>query len=255
MSPIPSPPVVRVLEGAEGVADLLLGELRQVLAETERPLISFATGATYAAMLGCLAAELRDGRIDGRPFTATHLDEYLQFPPDRPGGMVHELTSSCAPLRQMLEDGLLVPVPHDGSPDALLDHEQALLGLGGVRLQFLGIGRNGHLAFNEPGTAFDTMFHVTRLSASTRDDARLRFATEEPPDSAATAGLGSILAAERLVLCAFGAAKAPAVAAMLEGEVSTDCPASVVRLHENVLVVLDRAACADLRNTKVATAT
>ena len=125
-------------------------------------------------------------------------------------------------------------------------HQQRLQRAGGVKLQLLGIGRNGHLAFNEPGTSFDTGFHVTKLAETTRDDARARFAPEEPPHDAVTSGLATIHAAERLVLCAFGAAKREAVRAMLRGEVTEACPASMVRRHGNVLVLLDPAAAAGL---------
>jgi glucosamine-6-phosphate deaminase len=129
---------------------------------------------------------------------------------------------------------------------AIAAHAERLQLAGGVALQFVGIGRNAHLAFNEPGTPFDVGFHTATLSAATRDDARARFAPDEPPRRAVTSGLATILAARRIVLCAFGAAKAPAVQSMLHGEVSPACPASVLRRHGNVLVVLDRAAAAGL---------
>ena len=255
MSTTEQPLTIRVLEHASASVDVLLEEFRQVVAEQEQPLISFATGATYTRMLEGLAQQMDEGRVDWRAFHATHLDEYLHYPVDRVGGMVHELVAACPPLQQMVEQGSFVPVPHDGSLDALVDHQQALADLGGVRLQLLGIGRNGHLAFNEPGTALDSTFHVTRLSAVTRRDAQARFGEEAVPERAASAGLASIMAADRLVLCAFGENKAPAVAAMLEGEVGPDCPASVLRRHPNVVVLLDRPACRDLRETPVAQAT
>lgn len=255
MSTTEQPLNVRVLDRATASVDLLLEEIRGVLAAYEQPLISFATGATYTRMLEALALEMREGRVDPQAFHATHLDEYLHFPSDRQGGMVHELVSACPPLEQMIEQGSFLPVPHDGSADALADHEQALAGLGGVRLQLLGIGRNGHLAFNEPGTAPDSRFHVTRLTAVTRRDAAGRFGDDEVPERAASAGLASIMMAERLVLCAFGDNKAPAVAAMLEGDIGPDCPASLVRTHPNAIVLLDRAACRDLRETNVTQAT
>jgi len=156
--------------------------------------------------------------------------------------MVHELTTACPALQGMLARGTFFPVPHDGDPASVRAHEERLARAGGVGVQFLGIGRNGHLAFNEPGTPFDRGFHVTALAASTRDDARARFAPTEPPTHAVTSGLATILAAKRLVLCAFGAAKAPAVAAMRHGPIDPSCPASLLRRHPNALVLLDRAA-------------
>lgn len=236
-------PEVRVLANAAAAVPVLLDEVRALLAAHQRPLLGFATGGTFTAFLQALGHELAAGRLAGQDrLLATHLDEYLEFPPERQGGMVHELATACPALERMLTQGTFVPVPHDGAPASLQAHEQRLHRAGGVRLQLLGIGRNGHLAFNEPGTPLDSGFHVTTLAETTREDARARFAPHEPPRRAVTSGLATILAAQRLVLCAFGKAKAPAVAAMLHGPVGAACPASVVRTHHDVLVLLDPEA-------------
>jgi glucosamine-6-phosphate deaminase len=239
-------PEVRVLASAAAAVPVLLDELRLACARRGTPLVGFATGGTFRAFLQALAAELAGGRIATAAFVATHLDEYLDFAPDRAGGMVHELAAHCAPFAAMLARGAFLPVPHDGDLAALRAHEERLRGLGGVELQYLGIGRNGHLAFNEPGTSFASTFHVAALAASTRDDARAAFAPDAPPERATTAGLATILAARRLVLCAFGREKAAAVRAMLHGEIAPACPASVLRQHANALVLLDRDAAAQL---------
>ena len=247
-------PQVRILPAAADAVPLLLDEIRRVIAASRLPLLGFATGGTYTAMLAALGHELAAGRLDPATFVATHLDEYLGFAPDRRGGMVHELCEACPPLRDMLSRGTFLPVPHDGSDEGLRAHAARLQRAGGVLLQFLGIGRNGHLAFNEPGTPFDSGFHVTRLAETTREDARKRFSPEEPPREAATSGIDTILQARRLVLCAFGANKAPAVRAMLQGPESTACPASVLRRHADVLVLLDRAAAGELAAASVRSA-
>ena len=239
-------PTVRILPSAADAVPLLLGEVRMLLAGPVRPVLGFATGGTFTAFLQALGQELAHERLPATALATTHLDEYLGFTPDRQGGMVHELLMHCPPLRTRLQQGTFVPVPHGGSAAALVAHERRLAALGGVQLQLLGIGRNGHLAFNEPGTPFDRGFHVTTLAASTRDDARARFAPAEPPTQAVTSGLATVLAARRLVLCAFGAAKAAAVRAMLHGEVTPACPASALCTHGNVLVLLDRAAAGEV---------
>ncbi|MFM1871068.1 MAG: hypothetical protein RL398_490 [Planctomycetota bacterium] len=241
-----SSPSVQVLPSAADAVPLLLDEIRSVIAAHRRPLVGFATGGTFTAMLRALAGELASGRIDPQSFVATHLDEYTGFPPDRRGGMVHELGEACPQLLDMLSRGSFFPVPFDGTASSLNAHTERLRRAGGVRLQFLGIGRNGHLAFNEPGTPWDSEFHVTKLAQSTRDDAKKRFAPEEPPIEAATSGLSTILRASRLVLCAFGEAKADAVAGMLAQPESVQCPASILRRHANVRILLDPAAAAKL---------
>ncbi len=239
-------PEVRVLASADAAVPLLLDEVRAALANTRRPLISFATGGTFTAFLRALAVELDSGRVSPTGFLATHLDEYVGFLPEQRGGMVDELGAACPPLHGMLARGTFLPVPPDGGDASLRAHEDRLRRAGGVDLQFLGIGRNGHLAFNEPGTALDLGFHVATLAMATRDDARQRFAPDEPPRSAVTAGLATILASKRIVLCAFGRRKADAVRTMLAAEVAPTCPASVLRRHGNVCVLLDRQAASGL---------
>ena len=250
--PRPDAPVVRILPSAAAATELALAELRALPAGPARALVSFASGATFTPMLQWLHGEVVAGRVRLDRLVGTHLDEYLGVRPDQRGGMLHELCTACPSLFGMLRRGAFVPVPGVGDADRLAAHEQRLLQLGGVQLQYLGVGRNGHLAFNEPGTAFDRGFHVTELAASTREDARIRCQPEPVPTHAVTAGIASILAARRLVLCAFGAPKAAAVRAMLEGEISPQCPASAVRLHGNALVLLDRDAASALRRAAVA---
>lgn len=238
-------PEIRVLATAEAAVPVLLEELRAVMSAEGRPLVSFATGSTFSAMLRALGSEFQSGGI-GNDFVATHLDEYLGFPPERRGGMVQELVTQCPPLGEKLRSGTFLPVPHQEDGDAIEAHSLRLQRAGGVALQFLGIGRNGHIAFNEPGTSFEVGFHATDLAEATRRDAQSRFRPDEPPRRAVTSGIATIFAAERLVLCAFSAAKADAVRAMLQGDVTPACPASALRRHPNLLVMLDREAAAGL---------
>lgn len=228
---------VRVLTCEEAVP-VLLDEFERALG---RGVISFATGNTFTPFLHALAGELEAGSIPN-DFVATHLDEYLGFGPEQRGGMVHELCWDCPPLGSMLARGTFLPVPSDGTEASLKAHAAKIARAGGVALQFLGIGRNGHLAFNEPGTPFDRGLHVATLAETTRDDARWRFLPDEPPTHAVTSGIATILDAKRIVLCAFGRAKADALRAMLLGKGGAACPASALRRHARVLVLIDSDA-------------
>ena len=243
---------MRVVAAAEAAVPLLLTEMRDVISAGGRPLISFATGGTYTAFFRALDAEIKSGRIAGTDFLGTHLDEFMAFEPSRRGGMVHELTLRCPALRDMLARGSFLPVPCHGAEGSMRAHEERLERAGGIKLQTLGIGRNGHIAFNEPGTPFDRGFHVTDLADSTRADASHRVVPDDPPRRAITAGMASILDAERIVLCAWGKPKAEAVRAMLAGEVGPACPASALREHGNVLVLLDPEAASLLDADAVA---
>ena len=239
-------PEVRVLT-CEAAVPVLLDELRQALG---RGVIGFATGNTFTPFLRALAVELQAGRI-ASDFVATHLDEYLGFGRGQRGGMVHELCTACPPLGSMLARGTFLPVPSDGTETSLKAHAAKIARAGGVALQFLGIGRNGHLAFNEPGTPFDRGLHVAALAETTRDDARARFLPDEPPTHAVTSGLATILDSKRIVLCAFGRAKAVALRAMLHGEIGAACPASALRRHARALVLIDREAHSGIDSERV----
>jgi glucosamine-6-phosphate deaminase len=133
--------------------------------------------------------------------------------------------------------------------EAANDYERRISDLGGVDVQVLGIGANGHLGFNEPGSAMASRTRVKRLSARTRrDNARFFTHVSDVPTHCVTQGLGTILDARRLVLVATGDAKADAVAAALEGPLTASVPASVLQWHADTVVCLDEAAAAGLRN-------
>lgn len=112
-----------------------------------------------------------------------------------------------------------------------------------IDLQVLGLGGNGHIGFNEPGTPFNAKTHVVKLTQETID-ANKRFfeKAEDVPTHAISMGIASIMAAKEIVLLAFGEGKADAVQAMVEGPVTEDCPASVLQNHKNVTIIVDEAA-------------
>ena len=237
---------VRIFETVGEAHAAALAELVNEVGTVPAPLVCFATGSTFAAFYPAIAAAVAAGRLDLGRAIVTHLDEYLDHAPTSPHGMVHEIVSGCPPLAALLERGRFWPVPNSGAAAELRAHEARLSAAGEIGLMFLGIGRNGHIAFNEPGTAFELGFHRTALATTTREDSRPRFAPAEPPHEAVTAGPKTILRARRIVLVATGARKAQAIRAMLEGPIEIGCPASVLRLHERVTVLLDRAAASAL---------
>ena len=207
-----------------------------------KPLVSFATGTTFYPFLRRLHLEISNGNVSLDDFVATHLDEYEGYTPDRHGSLVGELVRHCPALAEMMRNNAFLAVPSAGGPEGLAEHRQRLAAAGGVALQFLGIGRNGHVAHCEPGTPFDATFHRVELTATTRMDARERFRPKEAPATAVTAGLADIRAAQRVVMLAMGAKKAPAIDAMRHGAIGPECPATVLRDHPSAFVIVDREA-------------
>ena len=147
-------------------------------------------------------------------------------------------------------DPARIQVPHgalEGIETAGEQYEAAIREAGGIDLQILGIGRTGHIGFNEPGSSLASSTRVKTLTEETRaDNARFFDSADEVPMHCITQGIGTILRARHLVLLAFGAAKAEAVSAAVEGPVSTSAPGSAVQLHPHVTVVVDEAAAASL---------
>ena len=242
-------PLLRLIvaDDPHGAGRLVAEEIRSVVRTTVGCRLGLATGSTprpaYQELLGAHADD-DDGLFDD--VTALLLDEYVGLGPDDP-------RSYRATIRSELTDGLGIPPARVLGPDTALEPAsacaayEATVRAGGVDLQLLGIGRNGHIGFNEPGTPFDSPTHVVELSPTTRaDNARFFDRPQDVPTRAITQGIGTILRSRRLLLAATGTAKAAAVAAALEGPVGPDCPASAIRRHPRVTVVLDRAAASGL---------
>ena len=182
--------------------------------------------------------------------TCFNLDEYVGLPEHK----LHE-QSYRATIARELTDGLGIrpdqvngPDPSPGGlPTAGERYEALIARAGGVDVQFFGIGSDGHLAFNEPGSSLASRTRIKTLTAQTRkDNARFFGSPDEVPNHVLTQGLGTILEARHLLLIATGAGKAAAVAACVEGPVSASCPASVLQLHPHATVLLDPAAAGRL---------
>ena len=177
------------------------------------------------------------------------LDEYVGLPPGSPASYRSTIARELIEPLGIDPDRVHGPDPSpEGLPDAGERYEQAIRAAGGVDLQLLGIGSDGHLAFNEPGSSLASRTRIKTLTEQTRRDNARFFGGhwEEVPVHVLTQGLGTIRDAGHLVLVATGPGKAAAVAAAVEGPVTASCPASVLQLHPHATVVLDDAAAADL---------
>jgi glucosamine-6-phosphate deaminase len=174
------------------------------------------------------------------------LDEYVGLPAGHP-------ETYRETIFRELTDGLDIARDRVASPDASDPehagprYEESILAAGGVDLQVLGIGADGHLAFNEPGSSLASATRMKTLTEQTRrDNARFFGSDEDVPRHVLTQGLGTILRARHLLLVATGAGKAAAIAAAVEGALSASCPASALQLHPHATVLLDDEAAADL---------
>lgn len=174
------------------------------------------------------------------------LDEYVGLPVGHPETyretIFRELTDALGIARERVSS----PDPSDPQ-HAGARYEEAILAAGGVDLQVLGIGSDGHLAFNEPGSSLASTTRIKTLTDQTRqDNARFFGSVDDVPHHVLTQGLGTILRARHLLLVASGSGKAAAIAAAVEGPLSASCPASVLQLHPHATVLVDEDAASGL---------
>ncbi|TFD99815.1 glucosamine-6-phosphate deaminase [Jeotgalibacillus salarius] len=220
------------------------GMVGDLIKHQEKPILGLATGGTPIGMYQLLVRQYREGLLSFKHVRSFNLDEYIGLDP----------THAKSYHRYMNEHLFLhvdMPFHQTYVPDGMaknLDkvcrsYEKLLKKIGPPDLQILGIGENGHIGFNEPGSDFNGHTHVIRLADSTREaNARYFQSIDEVPTHAITMGIKSILRSKKIVLMASGEKKAAAVKRLLEGSPDEDFPASALCRHPNVTLVADEAA-------------
>ncbi len=236
-----------IVDTAERLAKLAAAQFIGLIRQKPDAVLGLATGSTPLGLYAELIRAYKAGEVSFARAASFNLDEYVGLPP------AHE-QSYHAFMRKHLFDHIDLPrermhIPSgiDHSAEQLSGYDRAIAEYSGIDLQLLGLGRNGHIGFNEPGTPFETTTHLVRLSEDTRR-ANARFFAGEAgvPDQAVTMGIKTVMNAKSIVLVALGAAKAEAVRRALHGPVTPDMPASVLQLHPFVSVYLDQEAASKL---------
>jgi glucosamine-6-phosphate deaminase len=231
--------------GAAGA--VVAEEIARLVRANPDAVLGLATGSTPVPVYEALPARLAG--VDLSRVRGFALDEYVGLDPAHPESYRSVITREVVeplgldPSRVAVPNGSLDGIEHAGD-----DYERALVEAGGVDLQILGIGTDGHIGFNEPGSSFASLTRVKTLTRQTREDnARFFDRIDDVPRHCITQGLGTILRARHLMLLAFGTHKAAAVAGAVEGPVTASLPASAIQLHPHTTVVLDEAAASALR--------
>ncbi|MGM9988697.1 MAG: glucosamine-6-phosphate deaminase [Bacillaceae bacterium] len=193
---------------------------------------------------------MRKNKPNTSGITTVNLDEYINLDFANPKSyhyyMNEELFAHLPFKANYLPNGM-----KENAEEACADYEK-VLEAHPVDLQLLGIGENAHIAFNEPGTSFESTTHVIELTESTRQANRRYFEREEDvPTHAITMGIKSIMRAKSIVLVASGEKKADAIKAMIEGEITEECPASILQKHNDVTIVVDEAAFSKCEKSKL----
>lgn len=240
---------VVIVRTQEEAADLVADAIVRLITGNPETVLGLATGSTPLSTYRALARRIAHDAIDVSRVRGFALDEYVGLPAGHPASYRAVID------REVVEPlGLSPALVH--TPDGSLEgiewagaaYEEAIEAACGVDLQILGVGRTGHIGFNEPGSSLTGLTRVKTLTEETRaDNARFFDTSEEVPIHCITQGIGTIMRARHLVLLAFDRAKAPAVAAAVEGAVSASTPASALQLHPHATVVVDESAASLLR--------
>jgi glucosamine-6-phosphate deaminase len=210
--------------------------------------LGLATGGTPVGLYKQLAEDHQTNHTSYQQVKTFNLDEYVGLAGDHPNSYRHFMDKQLFRHIDINRKNTYVPLGDTDDPgQQCADYENVLKQHGGVDLQILGIGCNGHIGFNEPGTSFQSETHIVELAPSTREaNARFFNSLEEVPTHAITMGIASILRSKEILLLISGEKKRNALYQLLQGEVSENFPASILRTHPCVTIIADEAAAENL---------
>lgn len=227
-------------EASVAGADVIAG----VLAAKKDMIMGLATGSTPVPMYREMARRCDAGEMDFSAARSFNLDEYIGLPETHDQSYRYFMNDNLFNHINIDKANTHVPcgIGADHAADAA-HYDEMIEAAGGIDIQVLGIGNNGHIGFNEPSNVFIRGTHVVDLTESTID-ANKRFfeKREDVPKQAITLGMGGIMGAKKVIMLAFGKGKAEAVRAMVHGEIDPKMPASILQLHKDVTLLIDEEA-------------
>ncbi|MDX2645996.1 glucosamine-6-phosphate deaminase [Streptomyces sp. PA03-1a] len=240
---------VVIVPDATAGGELIAGAIADLLRRKPDALLGVATGSTPLPVYRALAGLAGEGRADVSRARICQLDEYVGLPAGHPESYRSVVLREVVEPLGLARESFMGP---DGTAEDIVEacaaYERTLAAAGGVDLQLLGIGTDGHIGFNEPCSSLASRTRIKTLTEQTRkDNARFFDRPEAVPHHVITQGIGTILEARHLVLLATGEAKAEAVALAVEGPLAAVVPASALQLHPHATVVVDEAAASKLK--------
>ncbi|HLR64821.1 MAG TPA: glucosamine-6-phosphate deaminase [Pseudogracilibacillus sp.] len=222
---------------SEKASEVIIDKIK----ELDQPVIGLATGSTPERTYELLVEKYKADQVSFKNVTTFNLDEYVGLEPTH-------INSYHRFMNERLFDHVDIDKAKTFLPDGLADNaeteaerfEALIKEKGPIDLQVLGLGLNGHIGFNEPGTPFEARTHVAKLVESTREaNARFFDHIDEVPTDAISMGIGTILDAKEIILLVHGEAKADILRQVIHGEITEDVPASILQKHPNVTVITD----------------
>lgn len=239
--------MLQTYKNYEALSQAAAEQVEKLLAEKPDAVLCLPSGSTPLGMFKILAEKSKAGEVDFTKCTFVGLDEWVGMGPDDQGSCRYWIDRSFLEPIGFRDDQIIYfDAKSNDLPSECERINQAIAELSGLDLMVLGVGMNGHLALNEPGTSFDSYAHVSTLDRITAIVGQKYFLEETPLTQGITLGLRHAREARQLIVMASGRFKADVMRRALEGEVSEDFPASLVQRVEGVVVMLDKAAAGTL---------
>ncbi len=209
--------------------------------------LGLATGSTPLGLYEHLSKAHKNETVTFKDVITFNLDEYIGISHDHPQSYHYYMDRHLFSKIDIKDENTHLPENDEDRLGEIVDEYNALLKKNPIDLQVLGIGSNGHIGFNEPGTPFSNETFIACLDEQTRkDNARFFDSMDEVPKKAITMGIKNIMKSKRILLLASGEEKADAIHGMMHGEVTEDLPASILQLHPDVTVIIDKQAARKL---------
>jgi glucosamine-6-phosphate deaminase len=235
---------VVILPDAKSVAEFAAEQIALMVISKPAAVLGLATGSTPLGAYRRLIEMRQQRNFTFRDTTTFNLDEYVGLDPSHPASYRCFMDENLFQHLDLRIHQTFVPIGN--APNLMAEcesYEKRIADAGGIDLQLLGIGTDGHIGFNEPGSSLSSRTRVKTLTEQTRrDNARFFNSLADVPTSAITMGIGSILQTRRVLLLATGAGKAEAVRSAVEGPLTASVPASALQLHADATIVVDDAA-------------
>lgn len=232
-----------ITEDYDALSDAAFEVMKEVLDANEKPVLGLATGSSPEGLYARMVEDYKEGNHSYKDVVTYNLDEYVGIDRDDPQSYYTFMNDHLFKHIDINPENTHVPYGSTDEDAKAYDDE-----VKGVNVQLLGIGRNGHIGFSEPGTPFDERTHIVDLTESTREANKRFFDNDinKVPKQAISQGIGTIMDADKVLLIASGEDKADAIKAMIEGEPTIECPASALQNHKDVVVIVDKAAASKL---------
>ena len=234
---------IKIFKTAAEATHFVAQEMHKTILEKAEASLGVATGRTMDAVYHSFVQLNKEHPLDFSKVKAFAVDEYIGLEKGSQNSYAYYLNLHLFERLKFLKKNTYVPEVHKRDIDKVCqDYEDNIAKAGGIDLQLLGIGRNGHIGLNEPGSASDSRTRVVALTTSTQNANKSLFKNEKIPLIAATIGIGTILDSKKCILIATGETKAEIIQRVVNGDVNSKLPATALKLHKNALLVLDKAS-------------